>query len=187
MFYVCSPVSVQVYEIYLFLSGTGFFVFLFCFFSICPFLWLAYFLYLFLSAVGLDCCTQAFSSYSEHRLLGLQGAGFSLLWFLLLRTTGSRHKGSVVVAHRLSCPAPCGIFPDQGSNPGPLHWRADSHWTTREVPSTDVILALQWLHMWLYYSSFVLSCTLKPFMFSAKLFEFQNRPGHISVYLSVFL
>ena len=97
------------------------FFFFFFFLSICPFLWLAYFLYLFLAAVGLDCCTQAFSSYSEHRLLGLQGAGFSLLWFLLLRTTGSRHKGSVVVAHRLSCPAPCGIFPDQGSNPGPLH------------------------------------------------------------------
>ena len=107
------------------------------------FLWLAYFLYLFLAAAGLDCCTQAFSSYSEHTLLSLQGAGFSLLWFLFLRTTGSRHKGSVVVAHRLSCPVPCGIFPDQGSNPGPLHWWADSQWTTREVPSTDVILALQ--------------------------------------------
>ena len=32
---------------------------------------------------------------------------------------------SVVVAHRLSCPAACGIFPDQGSNPCPLHWQAD--------------------------------------------------------------
>ena len=31
--------------------------------------------------------------------------------------------GSVVVAHRLSCPAVCGIFSDQGSNPGPLHCR----------------------------------------------------------------
>ena len=33
---------------------------------------------------------------------------------------------SVVVAHRLSCFAACGIFPDQGSNPCPLHWKADS-------------------------------------------------------------
>ena len=32
---------------------------------------------------------------------------------------------SVVVAHRLSCPAACGIFPDQGSNLCPLHWQAD--------------------------------------------------------------
>ena len=29
--------------------------------------------------------------------------------------------GSTVVAHGVSCPAACGIFPDQGSNPGPLH------------------------------------------------------------------
>ena len=29
-------------------------------------------------------------------------------------------------AHGLSCPAACGIFPDQGSNPCPLHWQVDS-------------------------------------------------------------
>ena len=33
---------------------------------------------------------------------------------------------SVVVAHGLSCPAACGIFPDQGLNPRPLGWQADS-------------------------------------------------------------
>ena len=27
------------------------------------------------------------------------------------------------MAHRLSCSAACGIFPDQGLNPCPLHWR----------------------------------------------------------------
>ena len=52
--------------------------------------------------------------------------GFSLRWLLLLRSTGSRCVGSVVVAHRLSCSAACGIFPDQGSKPCPLHWQADS-------------------------------------------------------------
>ena len=53
-------------------------------------------------------------------------------------STGSRHvgsvavahglksAGSVVVAHGLSCSVACGIFPDQGSNPRPLHWQADS-------------------------------------------------------------
>ena len=45
---------------------------------------------------------------------------------LLLRSTGSRRAGSVVVAHGPSCPAACGIFPDQGLNPCPLHWQADS-------------------------------------------------------------
>ena len=45
---------------------------------------------------------------------------------LLLRSTGSRRAGSVVVAHGPGCSAACGIFPDQGSNPCPLHWQAAS-------------------------------------------------------------
>ena len=32
----------------------------------------------------------------------------------------------LVVAYRLSCPVACGIFPCQGSNPHPLHCKADS-------------------------------------------------------------
>ena len=39
---------------------------------------------------------------------------------------GSRRAGSVVVAHGPSRSAARGIFPDQGSNPCPLHWQADS-------------------------------------------------------------
>ena len=53
-------------------------------------------------------------------------AGLSLSWPLPLRSTGSRRTGSVVVAHGPSCSMACGIFPDQGSNPCPLHWQADS-------------------------------------------------------------
>ena len=53
-------------------------------------------------------------------------AGLLLSRPLLLRSTGSRRAGSVAVAHGLSCSAVCGIFPDQGSNPRPLHWQADS-------------------------------------------------------------
>ena len=45
---------------------------------------------------------------------------------LLLRSTGSRHAGSAVVAHGPSRSVACGILPDQGSNPCPLHWQADS-------------------------------------------------------------
>ena len=54
-------------------------------------------------------------------------AGLSLSRPLLLRSTGSRCAGSVVVAHGPSCSAACGIFPDQGSNPCPLHWQVDSY------------------------------------------------------------
>ena len=56
----------------------------------------------------------------------LRRAGLSLSRPLLLRSTSSRRAGSVVVAHGPSCSAVCGIFPDQGSNPCPLHWQADS-------------------------------------------------------------
>ena len=55
-----------------------------------------------------------------------QCAGLSLSRPLLLRSTGSRRAGSVVVVHGPSRSAACGIFPDQGSNPCPLHWQADS-------------------------------------------------------------
>ena len=56
----------------------------------------------------------------------LQCAGLSLSRPLLLQSTGSRRAGSVVVAHGPSCSAAHGILPDQGSNPCPLHWQADS-------------------------------------------------------------
>ena len=39
-------------------------------------------------------------------------AGLSPSWPLLLRSTGSRRAGSVIVAHGPSCFAACGIFPD---------------------------------------------------------------------------
>ena len=52
--------------------------------------------------------------------------GLSLSRPLLLRSTSSRRAGSAIVAHGPSRSAACGIFPDQGSNPCPLHWQADS-------------------------------------------------------------
>ena len=45
---------------------------------------------------------------------------------LSLRSTGSRRAGSAAVAHGPSRSAACGILPDQGSNPRPLHRQADS-------------------------------------------------------------
>ena len=56
----------------------------------------------------------------------LQYAGLSLLWPLPLWSTGSGRTGSAAMAHRPSCSAACGIFPDRGTNPCPLHQQADS-------------------------------------------------------------
>ena len=56
----------------------------------------------------------------------LRCLGFSPWWPLPARSRGCRHGGSAAAAHRLSCSAARGILPDQGLNPCPLHWQADS-------------------------------------------------------------
>ena len=91
--------------------------FLSFFLSFFIYLWLCW---VFVSVRGLS-LVVASGGHSSSRC-----AGLSLPWPLLLRSTGSRRAGSVVVAHGPSCSVACGIFPDQGSNPCPLHRQADS-------------------------------------------------------------
>ena len=91
----------------------------FCFFLIYLFIYL-WLCWVFVSARGLS-LVAASGGHSSSRCMGL-----SLSRPLLLRSTGSRRAGSVIVAHGPSCSMACGIFPDQGSNPCPLHWQADS-------------------------------------------------------------
>ena len=67
-------------------------------------------------------------------------AGLSLSRPLLLRSTGSRRAGSVIVAHGPSCSAACGIFPDQGSNPCSLHWQEDSQPLCRQGSPNQTLL-----------------------------------------------
>ena len=100
-----------------------FFALIFSLFFFLMFIYLFIYLWLcwvFVSVRGLS-LVVASGSHSSSRC-----AGLSLSWPLLLRSTGSRRAGSVVVAHGPSCSAACGVFPDQGSNPCPLHWQADS-------------------------------------------------------------
>ena len=94
------------------LCGTFFFlIYLFIYFWLC---------WVFVSAQGLF-LVVASGGHSSSRC-----AGLSLSRPLLLRSTGSRRAGSVVVAHGPSRSAACGIFPDRGPNPCPPHWQADS-------------------------------------------------------------
>ena len=58
--------------------------------------------------------------------LFLRYAGLSLLWPLPLRSAGSGRAGSVAMAHGPSRSAACGILPDRGTNPCPLHRQVDS-------------------------------------------------------------
>ena len=98
------------------LSNTQSFCLFVCFLIL--FLFLA--VLIFVSVRGLS-LVAASGGHSSSRCTGL-----SLSRPLLLRITGSRRAGSVIVAQGPSCSAACGIFPDQGSNPCPLHWQADS-------------------------------------------------------------
>ena len=87
---------------------------------VCLFVYLFLLCWVFVSVRGLS-LVAASGGHSSSRC-----AGLSLSRPLLLRSTGSRRTGSVVVAHGPSCSAACGILLDQGSNPCPLHWQADS-------------------------------------------------------------
>ena len=85
------------------------------------------FIYLFLAALGLRCCAWASSICGGPGLLFV--AVHRLLIAVASLCCGAQAPGaraSVVVAHELSRSAECGILPDQGSNPCPLHWQADS-------------------------------------------------------------
>ena len=93
--------------------------------------------YLSLAVLGLHCCSGFLSLrragatlhcgvWASHhgglscfgaRPLGTQASAVVALG---LESTGS------AVAHGFSCSIACGIFPDQGSDPCPLYWQADS-------------------------------------------------------------
>ena len=93
------------------------FIYLFILKNLFIYFWLCW---VFVSVQGLS-LVAASGGHSSLRCTGL-----SLLRPLLLRSTSSSRADSVVVACGPSCSAACGIFPDQGSNPCPLHWQADS-------------------------------------------------------------
>ena len=75
-----------------------------------------------MTMLGLHCCVQAFSSCDEQELLSSCNAQASRYdGFFCFGAWALEQMGSVVVEHGLSCPAACGILPDQGLNPCPLH------------------------------------------------------------------
>ena len=76
--------------------------------------------------VGFSFLCQGFLQLRQAGATLHRGAQASHYRGLLLRSTGSRRTGSVVVAHGPSCSAACGIVPDQGLNLCPLHQQADS-------------------------------------------------------------
>ena len=71
-----------------------------------------------------SCCSGF--SWCRARALGHMGFRSCGVWPQELQLVGSRATGAAVKAQGLSYPAACGIFPDQGWNPCPLHRQAGS-------------------------------------------------------------
>ena len=107
---------------------------------LCLFVFKIYLFYLFtFGCFGSLLLCVAFSSCGERGLLFVAVRGLLIVvaslvngaralgaWASVVVACGLWSAGSIVVAHRLSCSAASGIFPDQGSNPCPRHWQADS-------------------------------------------------------------
>ena len=114
-----------------------------------------------MAVLGLRFCARAFSSCGKRQAGTTlhRGAQASHYRGLSLRSTGSRRAGSVIVAHGPSCSvivahgpscsAARGTFPDQGSNPYPLHWQADSQ-SLRHQGSPKVLFLIQFSAVSLY-------------------------------------
>ena len=134
VFRICSYISCLIPDIgnLCFFSFVLFFlnlfIYLFNFLGLC---------WVFVSVRGLSPVVESEGHSSS------QCAGLSLSRPLLLRSTGSRCAGSVVVAHGPSCSVACGIFPGQGPNPRPLHWQADSQPLRHQgSPSLSFLISL---------------------------------------------
>ena len=78
---------------------------------------------------------------------GVQALGFTGFrsyskWARELWLVGSRAQAQQLWHVVLSYPSTCGIFPDQGSNPCPLHWQTDSYSLhTRKIPFVHFLIS----------------------------------------------
>ena len=67
-----------------------------------------------------------FLTYLLYIIFGLTGSLMLNTGFLLLQSKAPSEQPQESAAHVFSFPKACGVFPDQGSNLGPLNWQVDS-------------------------------------------------------------
>ena len=133
-------------------------------FFLFTYLWLCW---VFVSVRGLS-LVVASGDHSSSRCAGLSPSRP-----LLLQSTGSRRAGSAVVAHGPSCSAACGILPDQGRNPCPLHQQADSQPLCHQGSPLG--------NFWWYIKISSRILHIKPWphiFFTWKLFIWEEKPAH---------
>ena len=110
----------------------NFFIFINLFIYLFIHFWLCW---VFVSVWGLSLVAGS-GGHSSSRCVGL-----SLSRPLLLRSTGSRRAGSVVVAHRLSCSVACGIFQTRARTRVPCIGRQIlNHCATRKAPIFNFLI-----------------------------------------------
>ena len=130
------------------LSCKIFYVFIYFYFYFI-YSWLCW---VFVAAHGLS-PVAASGGYSSCSVQASHCSGFSCCgsWALGAVFSSCGMWASVVVALGLRCSAACGIFPDQGSNPCPLHRQADSYpLRHQENPASRFKKNCTTVHMWGY-------------------------------------
>ena len=83
-------------------------------------------IYLFMVVLGLCFCARASFNCDKWGPLFIAVRGPLTVAASLVVEHRLQTRRLIIVAHGPSCSTACGIFPDQGSNPCPLHWQADS-------------------------------------------------------------
>ena len=122
-----------------------------------------------MAALSLHCCAWAFSSWGEWATLHCCARASHCGGLSYCRAWAVGARASVVVAHRLSCSAACGIFLDQSSNLCPLHWQADSSPLCHQGSPYSLLYLLNIYHFWC--SSFFVSLNDMSFLFSLNFLE----------------
>ena len=79
-----------------------------------------------MAVLGPRPCARAFSSCGKWGPLFMVVRGPLTIAASPVAEHRLQTRRPVIVAHGPSCSAACGIFPDQGWNPCPPHWQADS-------------------------------------------------------------
>ena len=120
--------------------------FVFCFFKWARlFFFFLIFISVFLTAMDLHCCAWAFSSCGKWELSSSCSVQASHCGDF------SSRRAWALKVHRLSCPMACGILPDQGWNPCPLHWQVDSKPPDHQKSSVMLTEALFSTNQGLWY------------------------------------
>ena len=121
--------------------------------------------YLFMAVLRLRFCARAFSSCGKRGPLFIAVHGPLTIAASLVAEHRLQTRRLSIVAHGPSCSAACGIFPDQGSNPCPLHWQADSqplrHQGSPLMKFLSKILMMKNYHL-IHFSTLVLQGTCIP-------------------------